>query len=458
VIGRIFRSRWFRGTAVTVLILLLVVTLVSLNGYYSVRHRGEQHQMQVLAELDAADPGWRFDQIQAARQAALPPPETNVIEQAVKLADRFPEEQYREWQKSEPKPPDPPPKPGDLPTDEELAHARKLTELCRDLIPEARGLRHLSGGVIVPLAENPIATRLPHLDKAGRVFLLLQHDATASAADGKTDDALDAVLAVLAIARGFDDDPYLVAHLFRLRFLAAAVRMVERTLRQGEATDAKLAEVQEAFAAAAAAKVKGYVTALRGERAGMTKLADLLEKDPGQADGLIDSGTKPPKVAVAVAASALLPETHARYLELMTRAIAIAEKPAGPDRTVEFAQLDADLKADTSLEGNALRLVFPAIHKCYDADVRTTALLLSAAHAIGLERVRLRKKGVLEEVGYPPEDPFTGKPLLFKRFPDGIAVYSTGPDGKDDGGENLADGGTKAGFDWGVRLYDGKRR
>lgn len=453
MLGRLFRARWFRGTALTVFLILLVVSLVAVSGYFNLRGQGERHQSAVMADLDAKDPGWRFEAIQAARQSALPPPEKNVIEQAMKLSDRFPEEKFREWQKSWPPPPVPAPAPGDPPTTEEVAYARKLTDMCRELIPEARELRHLSGGVVVPLAENPLATRFPHLDKAGRVAALLQQDAIVSAADGKTDDALDAVLASIAIARGLDDEPYLISYLFRLRFLSVAVRTTERVLRTGEASDAKLAEVQAALAGAA--KVKGYVTALRGERASMSKLADLLAKDPGQADGLIESGSKPPKAAVAVAASALLPETHARYLELMTRAIAIADKPPGPDRNAEFAQLDADVKADASLEGDALRLVVPAITKVYDADVRTVALLDAMVAAIACLR-RAEKHPWLPS--HFPTDPYTGQPMLWSRLNANVTVYSTGPDKTDDGGTNLHDGGTKAGFDWGVRLYDGKQR
>ncbi len=455
MLGRLFRARWFRGTALTVFLILLVVSLVAVSGYFNLRGRGERHQAAVLADLDATDPGWRFEAILAARQAALPPPEKNVIEQAVRLADRFPEEKFREWQKNWPPPTDPAPAPGDPPTDDEVAYARKLADMCRELLPEARALRHLSGGVVVPLELNPLGTRLPHLDKSGRVVSLLQQDATVSAAEGKIDDALDDVLAVVAIARGLDDEPYLVSYLFRLRFLALAVRQVERTLRQGEASDAKLAEVQAAFAGAA--KVKGYVTALRGERASMSKLADLLEKDPRNAEGLMP-GQPPPPVVTSVATSALLPETHARYLELMNRAIAIAEKPPGPDRNAEFARIDADVRADTSLEGEALRLVVPAIVKPYDADVRTVALLEAAVAALGYLQIENKRDGTALWSIWLPKDPYTGKQFLNNQLPDGIAVFSTGPDGKDDGGTNLHDGGTKAGFDWGVRLYDGKHR
>jgi hypothetical protein len=452
MLRRLFRNRWVRGTAVTLLILLTVVTLISLNGYYSLRHRGGQHQAQVLAELDAADPGWRWEHIQASREKGQQPSETNVIEQAVRVRDRFPKEGYGEWVKVDTS--GWKRTPGEPPSADELAHARQLVTACRELMPEARGLRHLSGGVVVPLAENPLATLLPHVQKPREVAVLLQQDALVNAADGKFDDALDDALAVLAMAGGLADEPFLVGQLVRLALVGVTVRMVERTLWAGDPSDAKLGEVQEALSAAA--KVNGYVTALRGERAGMTKLAELLEKDPRNAEGLLP-GQPPPPVVTSVATSALLPETHARYLQLMTRAITVAEKPAGPERNAEFAQMDADLRADTSLEGQALRLVFPAVHKCYEVDVRTVALLHAAVCAVMAERFRLKESYFPVVQKGQPTDPFTGNPLVFKKFDDGIAVYSTGPDGKDDGGENVTDGGTKAGFDWGVRLYDKRR-
>lgn len=440
-----FRSRWFRNALLTLFILLLVVGIVTLGGYVNLRGKGERHQAQALTDLDAKEPGWRYEQIQAARQATLPPPEKNVIEQAVKLRDRFPPKTFNEWAADTSRFD---PRPGEQPSDEELTHAHKLVDLCKELIPDARNLRHLSGGVVVPLAENPIATLLPHVQKAREVAALLQQDALVCAVDGRTDDALDDALAVLALARGLDGEPFLISQLVRVALASIAVRVVERTLSLGTAADAKLAEVQAAMELET--KASRLLPALRGERAGMSKLAELLKKDPEQADGLID-GKRPPKAVTAVATSALLPETHARYLELMTRAIAIAEKPSGPERNDEFAQIDRDVKADTSLEGQALRLAFPAISKCYDADVRTTALLQMAVAAIAHKR-----SSALAPV--LPADPYTGKPVVFKKLDDGFAVYSTGPDKTDDGGTNLTDGGTRPGCDWGVRLYDPKKR
>jgi hypothetical protein len=56
-----------------------------------------------------------------------------------------------------------------------------------------------------------------------------------------------------------------------------------------------------------------------------------------------------------------------------------------------------------------------------------------------------------------PVDPFDGKPLRSKRLPDGIVVYSVGPDGVDDGGQVAATSGQPI-SDVGMRLWDANRR
>lgn len=55
-----------------------------------------------------------------------------------------------------------------------------------------------------------------------------------------------------------------------------------------------------------------------------------------------------------------------------------------------------------------------------------------------------------------PTDPFTGQPLFLKALPDGMAVYSVGRDGKDDGGDVLP--GEMPAKDFGYRLWNPAQR
>src|SRR6478752_8042824 len=88
------------------------------------------------------------------------------------------------------------------------------------------------------------------------------------------------------------------------------------------------------------------------------------------------------------------------------------------------------------------RLLAPAVDKVAEACRRNHALLRATAAGLAAERFRRqmgRWPASLEEVVQAgllravPTDPFTDRPLLFKRTADGLVIYSVGPDGQDDG-------------------------
>jgi hypothetical protein len=450
---KILRNRWVRRIGLTLGVLLLLLALAVTNTWYGLRNRGLEHRSRVMAELDATSPGWRIDDIQAARQIAAP--EGNAAEQAVRLRDRFPAG-YRDWVMKPTTYREP--QPGCLPTDEELSRARELVDLCREHIADARNLRHLRGGGIA-VAVNPdvVSTLLPHLDKIRQVGALLQHDALVSAVDGRGDDALDDVLAVLALARGIGDEPFLISQLVRIALASIAVRATERTLWLCEPTEPKLAEVQAALAGEAG--VPRLLYGLRGERAFMNLLADNLENGTlpvAQTVEGLTSSKLPPGALTSVPVRALLPEVQARYLELMTRAVTVAEKPPGPDRDDEFKAIEDLFKTEGDLAQQALRLVYPAVSKCYAAEVRLTALLHAATAMVAAERHRIRTGRFPTAWGdwlAPPADPFTARPLLFKTQPDGVTIYATGPDRTDDGGKLSDKQLTEKGYDLGLQLF-----
>ena len=56
-----------------------------------------------------------------------------------------------------------------------------------------------------------------------------------------------------------------------------------------------------------------------------------------------------------------------------------------------------------------------------------------------------------------PLDPYDGQPLRYRRLADGIAVYSIGKNGVDDGGDTT-NAGNPHGTDEGVRLWDVSER
>jgi len=57
-----------------------------------------------------------------------------------------------------------------------------------------------------------------------------------------------------------------------------------------------------------------------------------------------------------------------------------------------------------------------------------------------------------------PADPFDGKPLRLGHLPDGLVIYSVGPDKTDDGGKIDRSHPGAPGTDLGFQLWDPDRR
>ena len=94
--------------------------------------------------------------------------------------------------------------------------------------------------------------------------------------------------------------------------------------------------------------------------------------------------------------------------------------------------------------------------------VRNLAVSRATTLAVGCERFRLRHGHWPDTLAELPADlvlgdttdPYTGRPLVIKRLADGLAVYSVGPDGADDGGVFGPAPADPPRQDVGVRLWD----
>ena len=94
------------------------------------------------------------------------------------------------------------------------------------------------------------------------------------------------------------------------------------------------------------------------------------------------------------------------------------------------------------------------------------ALVACAATALAVERFRAANghwPDRLDELvpaylKLVPLDPYDGQRLRFKRLADGVLIYSTGPDGIDDGGKVDRENPIASGTDMGLRLWDVAKR
>ena len=150
---------------------------------------------------------------------------------------------------------------------------------------------------------------------------------------------------------------------------------------------------------------------------------------------------------------------HAIALEMMNQQVAICKRP--------LQQQYQALKAIPSPRDGDRRYVLAVLftmgrERLPDSCFRIQGQLAAAAVGVACERYRQKfgqwpvtldmiPKDILAEI---PIDPFTGKPIVYKRLSDSIAVYTVGPDLTDDGGDFFDPVTGGKGTDFGIEIYD----
>ena len=452
-------KRWLLRIAVTALAL---PTLLVVGGRYYNRYHGSEQLREVHAKLHATDPGWRLDDLLAAREAKMPPDEENIVALARKIHPKQPQA-YQDWNRRTP---------GGWPSEnlnrllspDEAADLFRTREACRDVIEPARRIRHMSrGGFRLVVPANPFDTLLPHTDSLRGVAGMLHLDAAAAAHYGRPNRALSSAHAVLNVGLGIGDEPLLISMLVRIACDAIALHALEWTLAWGEPGDG-LSEIQAALVREA--DYPFLATALPGERAFMDRLFENLDTGKLTLDQL--SGQRPKNDLDSLISGPAfwyyrghLPADRARMLELFNVLIVATRAPTHEWETA-FAAFTMP-PPDSPLI--LTRLLFPAYNKIADAELRAKARLRSATVGIASERFRQengRWPNDLAEIPPTilpsiPTDPYDGQPLRYSRTPDGVVIYSVGPDRTDDGG-NLTTKVASPGEDHGFRLWDPAHR
>lgn len=243
-------------------------------------------------------------------------------------------------------------------------------------------------------------------------------------AKGERNEALGASILGFQLARHLDREPTLVAPLVAIAVRGTAITSANRALRAGpvadsttDALDAELARHD---------LTESYRQALITERAcGLTVFNEMNLGRVWPARGYWNNAV-------------------IYYLDVLESQLALASEPyhqvlqAGPTAVSRPVSPWAVLTD----------LVLPAIHAAREATERNRATMrcLRALNAV----TRLERQGVevtgLNDLKLPAEetiDPFTGKPLLMNKLPNGWVIYSVGKDLEDNGGkvDDLSDFG-----------------
>jgi hypothetical protein len=453
------QPRW-RRRLLFVFFLLAGVGAAGAGFLWYTSRAARQTLADVIAEIDRTDPGWRWDDLQAAR--ATPPDEQNSALQLLAAKKLLPSDWKQEpvsFQLSE------------VPDQEQLTpEQRKSLEAelqkMSPALAEARKVKDMPVGR-PPLqpAANLMAVLLPHVQIMREWAMLLSYDAELHAQQGDMEGAFESLRAAVNVSRSIGDEPTLISQLVRWAMRGIALRELERLLAQGEASEQALAPVQALLEMDDSEP--DFLYAVRGERAFEENMIQQMQAGNvslwqmaggGPAGGKLRIGSLDVEELVYRLFNGPPSAHFADMLRFTTQAVGIARKPL-EEQAEEIAELEAGLKSRPTM----VRLLAPAVTKVHTAYLRSHAQLRCSAAAVAAERFRLahgRWPESLEELvgagllARVPVDPYTRSSLILRRLGDGLAIYSVGPDKQDNGGQFDRKNQARPGTDVGLRLWD----
>jgi hypothetical protein len=438
----------------------IAATLVALYAY--IEYRDAKELQDAIAAADRLDPGWRFEDLEAAR-AAVPDAENGAI---VVLAARalLP----AQWPPAMPAgvpgladrladlPPPQRPDPALLnELRNELTKVAPAIDKARELADRPRGRYDVKWN------EDHIGTLLPHVHQLRTVVELLTLDAALRANRGDMEDAMRSCRAALNTGRSLGDEPFGLSQLIRAHCALIAVRALERTLAAGTVSPKALHELQELLADEAA--VPAMLMAGRDLRVSFFEPLDRMRT--GRFDATVYK-IKPSFLGTT--GDGLIDSSQARaceaaYLRYTNAVVEIAKLPSAEQekRLEELAQPTQPLpKLLAALTGGSDWVRLARTFNRRQAEMRCATAALAA------ERYRLKEGHwpdrldalVPHYLAAVPLDPMDAQPLRWRRLPDGVVVYAIGPDRRDhDGKLDRKQPGTP-GSDFGFQLWDPGRR
>jgi hypothetical protein len=425
-------------------------------------HHSEVTEKQhvVLDELDRTEPGWRLEDIEAAREK-IPEQENSariVIAASSLLPQPWPSHDlpdlFAHTAPQEQLAPD-----DFARLNQELEKVRPALETARKLTKMPRGRHHII------YERNTLETRLNEQGETRRIAILLAYDALRYDQIGDGKSALTSCGAALNAARSLGDEPITLSQLIRSACVLIACQAIERTLAQTEPPPDELLALQRALEVEDAHP--GLLIIMRGERAMCNALFEAVENGDVSLNGL--AGVRWSWLDYAFVSIGRMDthEDHVLMLSLMARAITAAQLPMHEQIEAE-RKLDQEIRAVRGLSRPPILtgLLMSPMTKQGEASRRKHAYIRCTIVALACERFR-RDHG-----GWPasidklcpkyldalPLDPFDGRPLRYRRLDDGIVIYSISSDGVDNGGNLDRERTNQPGVDIGFRLWDVARR
>ncbi|MBI3948611.1 MAG: hypothetical protein HY321_22045 [Armatimonadetes bacterium] len=304
--------------------------------------------------------------------------------------------------------------------------------------------------------DDAAGALFPHLERMHSLARFLAAKAVLDARESRMPEAAQAVTLTFQVSESLRGGPSLIGYLpdqitlygqlvrvDGVRIGAAALREVSEWGDIAEEDARRLADVL-----AEIDLHPGFASAIAGERAMGIWAFDVLRRE-GVGE-LASPGRHRASALLRLAATypwrPLLYADQLAYLDLMNRDLAASERRSLREALSEFAAVDQDAQ-ELPRYAVLSRILLPEYGRARMNVERAHAALAGSRALLGLIVYRQRFGAYPESLaelrqrlGWEvPDDPFSEKPLAYRRDGAGFLVYSVGPDMKDDSGRPTED-------------------
>jgi hypothetical protein len=256
---------------------------------------------------------------------------------------------------------------------------------------------------------------------------------------GNTHDAVECILAQIALARLLDREPALVSQLVRLALVNGAIENIQTLIRNAALTDSELEQLQTGL------RLADFQPSLKAALAGERAIGYMACLDPNRMSG--------ESAAVTPAEARQIAQGTPRRVHDATKMLQISLRLSeAADESLAAVLRESDLvdaEVKTMATGMMNKLYYgltltmiPAYGAGLTAFARTAATRDCADAVLAAERYR-RRHGtwpdglsvlVPEFLTAVPTDPFSDQPLKMIVTSDALTIYSVGRDRIDDRG------------------------
>jgi hypothetical protein len=289
---------------------------------------------------------------------------------------------------------------------------------------------------------------LPHLVRIKALAMLASVRATAELDAGRFAEAFADLQLGFRLADSIKDEPLLIDHLVRIAALTIDLQTLREGLVRHAWTDADLAQLETYLGSIDL--LAEFKLGMRGERACSIGGLDYIRRQGWFADPMMYLGDDNGSAACTPAFSAMPRGWYYQNMLTISRMFQDFTLPSVDERAHRvFPQtsengMRAVLNLRTSPYTIFAKMLLPPLERAVHKSARAQTYVDCARVACALERSRLANGKFPEAladltprfIDRVPEDVIDGKPLRYRRDPDGgYVLYSVGWNQTDEGGE-----------------------